>query len=655
MNDRLLNSIRVFLFESRIDNIKKRFSNISTKHDPNAEHNDPDSIVDHFSNNSDPTDKKKYTQWIMGQYSRGHIKQEDHGKIKDVLTNFEQHKNKLDKKDINQYRHISDVNDAVSKHVGTYSSKREEKKHIKKEGADLIHSENGVQVYHLKTKEAACQYGKNTKWCTSSTNDDGTPSDDNAFDKYNKAGKIYFVKARDENGDIKKYQFHHETGSYMDENDEEIELKDFVSNNPELKNVEEWQGEHALLTHRKNIDKFINSDDSDLRLNMASHPDLNTEQIDKLFNYNDPYIDFDLSSHKRLNDDHIDRLLKKGGFLIKKELTKHPNLNDDHIDKLISDKDTYVRREISKHPNLKDEHVDKIFNKKNNENSILSLSDNDNLSPYAIDKLIDFHKQNYYPELLDDLSTHSNTSKENLEKIISHSTDKHTIDYAKGRIERGDFTKTEEDEHPRVTKFLSKLKNDGHSDDVIEKAKKIMTNESILNYILSKDILNFKKVITEELATLINIKINEAKQVGTLYHYTDSYNAHKILKDNKLKVGYNVDPTVSTTRNKNLHKTGKISSDGYRNVVPMHVSLEIDGDSLSNHHKIAPYNDYNKTHKTFVRAKKKNQVEAEQVVHGDIDNIKKHVKKIRVHYPLDNRSLKDLESHNIPIEHTYKT
>lgn len=154
-----------------------------------------------------------------------------------------------------------------------------------------------------------------------------------------------------------------------------------------------------------------------------------------------------------------------------------------------------------------------------------------------------------------------------------------------------------------------------------------------------KDLLNKLKIISE------------AKQVGDLYHYTDARNANKILSSNTLKVVHNVEPNVSTTRNKNLHKTGKITATGLRNFVPIHVSFVLDGDKISNHYKIKPYNDYNKSHKDFVDSKTNQKIESEETISGDLHNVKDYIKKIRVHKKLEPKDLEELKSHNIPIEH----
>ena len=141
--------------------------------------------------------------------------------------------------------------------------------------------------------------------------------------------------------------------------------------------------------------------------------------------------------------------------------------------------------------------------------------------------------------------------------------------------------------------------------------------------------------------------ITEAKQVGTLYHYTSDFSAGNILSNNKLKSKKGI---ISFTRDKNFHKDAN-DGGGKRNGVPTDVSFELDGDKLSNRHKTTPYGwksgrDFDTRNGYFD--------EKEERVEGDIPKIKSYIKKIRVHLPIADVYHNQLESHGIPIEHTYK-
>lgn len=232
------------IMENRIDFLKNLYKDkLSTDHDTFAEHHDSDSIVQHFADNADPSRNKKHTQWILTQYRKGNIRQEDAPRIHETLSNFDRHQSRLPNRQLEKYAHINDLERDLEPHLNTtVTSKRQELKQFKSDGADLIHSENGVTVHRLKTKEAACQYGKGTKWCTAAENN-------NMFDRYNKSGPLYVVNTPGSGGS-RKYQFHFEAKQYMDETDKRVDLNLLTKQHPELKHVKEFQGKKLELTNK---------------------------------------------------------------------------------------------------------------------------------------------------------------------------------------------------------------------------------------------------------------------------------------------------------------------------------------------------------------------------------------------------------------------
>lgn len=146
--------------------------------------------------------------------------------------------------------------------------------------------------------------------------------------------------------------------------------------------------------------------------------------------------------------------------------------------------------------------------------------------------------------------------------------------------------------------------------------------------------------------------LTESKQVGDIYHYTSIYGAKSILDDNTIYASaLNDFPSVSTTRDKNLHKSSRIVvSDGkkynIRAGVNTDISFVLDGNKLSQRKKIKPF--------SYIKGLTKIQIpksaEYEEQVYGDISNVKDFIKKIRIHSDLDNKEIELLKNHNIPIE-----
>jgi hypothetical protein len=81
-------------------------------------------------------------------------------------------------------------------------------------------------------------------------------------------------------------------------------------------------------------------------------------------------------------------------------------------------------------------------------------------------------------------------------------------------------------------------------------------------------------------------EIIEAKQVGTLYHWTTLKNLMGIIKTNRLNTGHSGHGEfdyISTTRSKDKTQFGIAENSD--------VVLVLDGDKISNRYKIIPYHD----------------------------------------------------------------
>ena len=88
----------IFIFEGRIDLLKKQHEKgIDSSHDTLAKHREPHHIIDHFASNADPSKNKKHTQQILSWYKDKQFRQEDVGRVRQVLKDFESHGKKLPK------------------------------------------------------------------------------------------------------------------------------------------------------------------------------------------------------------------------------------------------------------------------------------------------------------------------------------------------------------------------------------------------------------------------------------------------------------------------------------------------------------------------------------------------------------------------------
>ena len=226
----------------------------------------------------------RYTQWILkqflkiepnieAQYGTPEFKTEkkeklrlffeDLYKVTEDLQKFDRFKNKLDQedRDINNLS-IERLNDlmltySLEKTKATKDEKKQASKTYEHPGGDIIFRGANWTVVKISNtgdlgQDAACFYGGNDKkpgmgesgWCTASPGG-------SMFSHYIEQGPLYvvipntpqeFLPGGPKIGKIsglpaKRYQFHFPSNQFMDANDRQIDLIQFLNSNDELKEV----------------------------------------------------------------------------------------------------------------------------------------------------------------------------------------------------------------------------------------------------------------------------------------------------------------------------------------------------------------------------------------------------------------------------------
>jgi hypothetical protein len=169
----------------------------------------------------DPTADKKFLDWILLINKSNPIKEGDKFEFQNLLEKYNKVKHKLNVEYRNIYN-IKSINHLyeVVKPFIDYKSRKETKSNIDK----IYEDENYLLLIPL-TKEAANYYGKNTKWCTASNN-----NDDSMFEFYNKQGPLYIFIDKINN---EKYQFHFESNSFFNELDKPIKSELLLNKFPQ--------------------------------------------------------------------------------------------------------------------------------------------------------------------------------------------------------------------------------------------------------------------------------------------------------------------------------------------------------------------------------------------------------------------------------------
>ena len=276
----------IILEDARMDFLAKKFTTAKPGKKPKMTPQelfklvvaDPMSRVDNVEDfDGDFNNVKKvgpYTQWLLKQYmslNQAAEKEAEFGtpafksqltalqnqffedlyKTTEDLKKFHRFKQRLplelrdiNKLDINTlYDNVKDF--SLEKEKATKDERKEASKTFEYPGSDLIYDGPNWVVTKVTDKgslgkDAACFFGgynKETRWCTSAPGLSW-------FEKYIKDGPLYQVFKKggetspQTNLPVERYQFHFPSGQFMDINDRQIDLVDFLSSDaPELKEL----------------------------------------------------------------------------------------------------------------------------------------------------------------------------------------------------------------------------------------------------------------------------------------------------------------------------------------------------------------------------------------------------------------------------------
>lgn len=106
----------------------------------------------------DPSKKGKYLEWSVKQLKKK-AKMED---LVPTIQAFHENQPRFEKKDINQYKTLKELEDAVK---ALPESKTKEKARVKSEGSKKLWENDTHVLFRIETRDACIQYGKGTKWC----------------------------------------------------------------------------------------------------------------------------------------------------------------------------------------------------------------------------------------------------------------------------------------------------------------------------------------------------------------------------------------------------------------------------------------------------------------------------------------------------------
>jgi len=183
----------ILILEGRKEDLKKKYSN---KFD--------EETLNWILNISDLVDfNHKYTDFLLRVVDPKIDATADYVDIIiDNLKLFDKYQSKLEKKDINQYKDVIELENSLKPF-----QEKEKEKELESQ-SKKIYEKGDFVVIQPKTEEASCKYGSNTKWCV-------TSKGSGHFGRYT-AGRqgLYFIinKAKSTNKNYSKVAIHFDDG-----------------------------------------------------------------------------------------------------------------------------------------------------------------------------------------------------------------------------------------------------------------------------------------------------------------------------------------------------------------------------------------------------------------------------------------------------------
>lgn len=212
------------LYESKslnedIDSMKKYYPNIPEDRFQSLIELDPT-----YSKGSNQAGK--YAKWILGLANKSKL--DNIGHVSDLLSRFDSVKRTLKNKDIMSYKSMADLEDALNdqssyNELSSRQQLRQTQDAVRhtdlSKDAKLVYESRNWQVWIPLTYEASCKLGRDTSWCTATTESDYYYKD------YTRRGPLY-ININKNNKD--KFQFHFESESFMNAEDRPIDILEFV-------------------------------------------------------------------------------------------------------------------------------------------------------------------------------------------------------------------------------------------------------------------------------------------------------------------------------------------------------------------------------------------------------------------------------------------
>lgn len=237
------------LDESLLDVRQKNANNLSDEEFKQIMSYDP--IISQINNLDDVTmasTNESFSRWLLKMFKNGSLQNAEPEQVRKLLSDFERAKkrrNLLPNNDINSYKKIDDLQNALSNidnNLTTNQKNKDARKAqnvIKKEltpgmylngGAELLYTNDNWEVWTPHTYEGSKALRHGAVWCTGGDTPD-------FYNSYTEDGQLYIIINKNDKNE--KYQlfvpfanqYSDHQREFRDKNNESLKFREFVHNN----------------------------------------------------------------------------------------------------------------------------------------------------------------------------------------------------------------------------------------------------------------------------------------------------------------------------------------------------------------------------------------------------------------------------------------
>jgi len=440
----------IFIFEGRIDFLKNKHKDgIDSSHDSLAKHREPHDIIDHFATNADPSKKKIYTQKIVDWYKNKDFRQEDHGRVRQTLKDFEANKKKLPHSDIGKYKSFHHLNSALADFKpkqtnmawGKFS--QDDIDHLNTKGSTVVHDEPKYTVRKVHDQRAMDILGKGSEWCVVSNKHRGRPEssvggDSSYFSRYKKDGDLFHVHDK-ETGE--RFLSHHPTKQYMGADDESrmqtLRNRYSAGLSKTLGGLRPKKIASSKFASKEQLHQLHDHPDEIVRREIAGNSNTAAHTLHALHRDEDSSVTGYVAQHLNTHADTLSLLSGHPNIFTRESVATHKNTRPDTLRKLATDKAIEVRMALAGNKNTDSETLDKLSdsNKHSAERLVrLNIAGHGNVSTRAQIKLSKDKEHSVVRELTNNIKTHPD---------VLHSLKDHSNQWVRRNVARHPNTRTD--------------------------------------------------------------------------------------------------------------------------------------------------------------------------------------------------------------------